>query len=198
VDFRRGRLPVDDPEFGRFEVEGDGFSAAGELSSLVVVPEVQSPLGLSPDQRQQLVDTVADYRQALSAAYEQSGLVSRDSATSARHEAEVHIVRILGEAAAARLKRLSWRILNADALFDAEVADALALLPATRQGLIAARAERDRRARDVERNISGARFTTHEAYADQLLATLRLADETILSVLAPEERRAFDALTAPR
>ena len=40
MEFREGALPVDDPECGRFVVEGDGYAAAGELVTLVVVAEV--------------------------------------------------------------------------------------------------------------------------------------------------------------
>jgi len=198
MEFREGALPVDDPECGRIVVEGDGYAAAGELVTLVVVAEVLRCLGLMPDQVSELARVVADYRAALSRLARNGEEAGDQAVARVRADSEREIERIVGPAVTARLRRLSWRIRNGDALLDPDVSASLELAPETQQALVAARQENRRIAGAANREISRARFVTQGVYGEHALTTHQGADERLLALLTSDQRAAFERLKRGR
>jgi hypothetical protein len=185
MEFRLGRLDVNDPEFGRLEMEGDGYAAAGELVTISILPTVQRQLGLTADQSASIADTVRQYRDRMSRG---------DAVASARTEAERRISATVGHDPATRLKRLSWRIRGADALLDEEVADALALGAETRTALAQAREDRAARRTAANRAFSGARFATADAFQARATEAAAVDDDMLLNVLSADQLAAFERL----
>ena len=66
--YRLGTI-IQDEEAGELVLDGDGFAAAGELSTLLVSPAVGRYLGLSESEAEAARPIVDEYRAALRALY---------------------------------------------------------------------------------------------------------------------------------
>src|SRR5262245_26996004 len=100
-------------------LHGDGFAAAGELASLAASPDVHSFVALSPEEVARAGELGARYRQALTELYRQRAWKPPHvdpAAASARQALWTGVRTLLGPERAERLRRLSWRLLDGDAL----------------------------------------------------------------------------------
>jgi hypothetical protein len=196
MDFRRGRLTVDDPIFGRLQVEGDGFSAAGELASIVPLTLVQKGAALTAEQSKELTNIVHRYRDALTALYREQDPDLAARAQALRRVSEAEMSEVLGAAAAA-IKKLSWRIRNGDALLDEEVCRALGLSEEQRHELARIQAENRQAASGASHDARGARYSTPAAFEAVARSAHAEEDERLLSILSSSQRMAFEALKRP-
>jgi hypothetical protein len=197
VDFRLGRLTVDDPEFGRLEVEGDGFSAAGELPTLVTILAVQRQTGVTAEQSDRIARIIREYRDAVSVlfAQERSHPRSREAGMEQlRADTANRLEEVLGQPIANRLKRVSWRIRNADALFDRDLAAAIGLTPAQLEQLARIRRANTLEASAATREVNRARFKAPTAFAQRAAGAQGSGDERLLAILTPEQLDAFERL----
>jgi hypothetical protein len=197
VEFRLGRLAVDDPEFGPLEVEGDGFSAAGELPTIVTTPAVQRQIGFTTEQSDRIARIVREYRDAVSVlfAQERSHPSSREARMEhLRADANSRLAVVLGQQIADRLKRLSWRIRNADALLDRDVAVPIGLTAAQLEGLARIRRANRLEASAAMREVNRARFKDPTAFEQRASQGHGSGDERLLAILTPEQLGAFERL----
>jgi hypothetical protein len=195
--FRLGTITIQDDAAGELVLDGDGFAAAGELSSLLASQAVARYLGLS-DPEAAAARTIADeYRAALGAVYGKGEWKppSLDPRTRAVHD---HLAsragQLLGAERLARLKRLSWRILDGTALIDDEVAALLQLTPAQRGALAAAaeEAEQDnQRTSRAASHVRQSRLASQQPLVDAWRAAARDTDERLRAVLTPQQRESF-------
>jgi len=196
VDFRQGQLTWRDPDAGTLELQGDGFAAAGEIVTLVVNPAVQRWLGMSAPETVEAARTVDEYRDALRRAHASDAPaadVPRATAR-ARAAAEARVAALLGEPRLQRVKSLSWRIRDGDALFDAEIGAALGLDPGQQQALEAARQINVRDARESSRDLSSARVSNAAEFEARATAGADERNQRLLAVLTPQQRETFDRL----
>jgi hypothetical protein len=197
VDFRQGQLTWRDPDAGTLELQGDGFAAAGEIVTLVVNPAVQRWLGMSASETAEAARTVDEYRDALRLAHAASDAPAADvsrATARARAAAEARVAALLGEPRLQRVKSLSWRIRDGDALFDAEVGAALGLDPGQQQALEAARQINVRDARESSRDLSSARVSNAAEFEARATAGADQRNQRLLAVLTPQQRETFDRL----
>jgi hypothetical protein len=198
MGFRRGTRHFVDPLAGPLELEGDGFAAAGELVTLVVAPQVQRFLGMTADETAAAHRASSDYREALSALNARSDPASVDPQDTGRvaRQASDDLRAVLGRDRFQRLRELSWRVLEGDALLDDDVAAQLELTPKQRADLAAMAEINAREAAVAFREFSRARF----ANVDQLHERAAVEDATrsrrLLDLLSPAQRRRFEQLQA--
>jgi hypothetical protein len=195
--YRLGTLNVHDEQAGSLALEGDGFAAAGEISTLVANPGVVKYLGLSDSEARQAQELVAAYRQALqdigqSAQWTPPSLDTR--AAPARTELAARVAQLLGPERDAALRRLSWRIRDGFALVDDDVASALELTPEQRAAVAeAARtAEHDNQA--VLRSVAPRRLGTHQPIEDAGREATSTSSERLRAILTPEQQSRFERM----
>lgn len=195
--YRFGRLTVRDPVFGPLQLEGDGFAAAGEPVRLALNRAVQEQLGLSASAALEAQAIWQRYKEALDADYaEGTPPDHRERAARRRRaEAEVALARLLTSASYRRLQELSWRIRGGDALLDDEVADALALTDEQREALARLARTSETEIQQFYRDISAARVVEAD-FQERATRQNEGASEGLLSVLTPEQLKAFNELRA--
>jgi hypothetical protein len=195
--YRLGTLRFDDEQAGPLELEGDGFAAAGEISTLVANPSVSRFLGLSDDELRRARELVEGYRQKLQQLYQdgQGTPPPLDPrAAQAQRELAAQVDRLFGPERAAALRRLSWRIRDGFALLDADVASALALTPAQRATIAEAarRAEEDNQR--ILDTISHVRLKGHQPIEDAGRDAVSTSSDRLKAVLTPEQLTRFERM----
>jgi hypothetical protein len=194
--FRRGSRHQVDSVAGPLELHGDGFAAAGDLVTLVAAPDVHRFIGMSAAEAAAAQRIVSQYREQLSGSYEASGgappdhkavnRVARDAADALR--------TLLGGDRFARLRALSWRIRDGDALLDDDVAAHLELSPRQRADLAAMAETNARETAAIMREISRTRLAgPGEVHERAALEDLR-GSQRLLGLLLPGQRRQFERL----
>jgi hypothetical protein len=196
--FRQGALRIVDPVVGSLELRGDGFAAAGELITLIVVPEVQRWLDMTPEEIVAARDAVEEFRSGLTTLYAQTDPAPPESGAihAARRTTTEALESVLGESRLRRLRALSWRILDGDALLDPDVAEFLGLTPEHRADL-SARAEAN--ACEVaarQREYRGARLASVDALHESIAQLEANLARQLLDVLSPSQRSHFEQLRA--
>jgi hypothetical protein len=185
-----------DPLAGSLEIEGDGFAAAGEMVTLVVVSEVQQFLGMTHNEIAAARRTVSEYREAVSALYAGAGQRSPDPRNIghlARQAAEA-LSTLLGEDRFRRLRALSWRVLDGDALLDDDVAALIDLSPRQRVELAALAETNAREADSTFKEFSRARLANVDEVHERAAAEDASRSRRLLDLLSPAQRRRFELL----
>ena len=198
--YRLGRITVQDEQAGKLVLEGDGYAAAGEISTLLVNPDVAAFLGMTEDEQKAARAIVDTYRRSLQQLYS-SGEWKPPSldprARSARAELAAGVERLLGAKRTSRLKQLSWRLRGGDALVDEEVASRLQLTDAQRVAIAeaAARAEEEnQRALKSISHVRQGRLASPQPLEEAGRDASRVADERLLALLTPEQRERFEEM----
>jgi hypothetical protein len=187
---------VNDPAAGPLEIEGDGYAAAGEPVTLVRVPAVRDYLHLTPDEARDLDASVVRFRGAVQQVHARKAVTPpRDpDVLAVRRETEREIAARIGAERWQQLLRLSWRIRDADALLDPEVADALRIGAEQRARLEALHAEGEKNASDVLREFSNVRLRSNAPIEARGIEYEHDQHERLRDVLTPAQRAAFDRL----
>jgi len=199
VAYRLGRLTVRDPEAGVLEPLGDGFAAAGEPVTLAVEGAVQRWLGMSADETREARRIADEYRSSVSAAYATGEWVAphrHAGVQHARKAADDALAALLGTHRARQLERLSWRLRNADALLDEEVAAALGLTPEQRQALLAVMDENEASRLRLFAEIAAVRLSSEADLQERGRRYEEAGAERLLALLTPQQRAAFAELRA--
>lgn len=195
--YRLDLLSVDDPDAGRVTVRGDGFAAAGEIATLLVSPEVQRYLEMTPDEVAQASAITDEYREALKRLY-QGGTWTPPSldpaARRAREALSDAIAKLLGGDRTQRLKRLSWRIRGGDALLDDDVVEALQLSADQRRRVADVAAANENDHARVLRELSAVRLRDSAALQDRGSRAHDAGSARLLALLTPEQRQVFTRL----
>lgn len=198
--YRLGRITVQDEQAGTLVLEGDGYAAAGEISTLLVNPDVVAFLGMTEDEQKAARAIVDTYRRSLQQLYS-SGEWKPPSldprARSARAELAAGVERLLGATRTSRLQPLSWRLRGGDALVDEEVASRLQLTDAQRVAIAAAAAraeEENQRALKSISHVRQGRLTSPQPLEEAGRDASRVADERLLALLTPEQREQFEEM----
>jgi len=197
--YRFGRLTVRDPVFGPLQLEGDGFAAAGEPVRLALNRAVQERLGLSASAALEAQAIWQRYKEALDADYAEGtpaeSFPRERVARRGRAEAEAALARLLTSSTYRRLQELSWRIRGGDALLDDEVAEALALTDEQREALARMAGTSATEMQQFYRDISAARVAEAD-FQERASRQTEGASERLLSVLTPEQLKAFSEMRA--
>jgi hypothetical protein len=195
--YRLGTITVQDEYAGSLVLEGDGFAAAGEISTLLVNPAVARYLGLSTTDAQSAQQIVSAYRQTLTDLY-RGGAWAAPSldphAAPARAQLRAQTQRLLGPQRAAALDQLSWRVRDGFALVDDDVAETLRLTPAQRTAIAEAAKEGERDNQDVLRSIGRGRLATHQPIEDAGHDASDRSSARLLALLTAEQRHQFDRM----
>ena len=196
--FRHGTLRIVDAVVGPLELRGDGFAAAGEPATLVVAPEVQRWLAMTSEDIAAAAVIVEQLRSALTTLYGQTDPAppAPEAIHGARRATTEAIEHLLGGMGSRRLRALSWRILDGDALLDPDVADLLELTSEQRAEL-ASRA--DANAREVAarlREYRGARLANVEALHESVAQLDAALAKKLLDVLTASQRQRFEQFRA--
>jgi hypothetical protein len=190
---REGRLRVSDPLVGRFDVEGDGFAAAGELVSLIVSPEVQRALRLTDKETAAAKGIVSEYRTSMERAHA-GGQPSPATTAAIRQVAAEALRTALGAGTFDGLQRLSWRIQGGEALLDPFVIERLNLSAAQRQAIAEIAAENERARREALTVFSRARLANLDPMRTEAAAGEATGAARLIEVLTPQQRVRFDEL----
>jgi len=200
--YRLGMITVEDEEVGTLDLEGDGFAAAGELSTLLTNFTIHRLFGLNKAEISAAGTLVDEYRAALRMVYGDGHWIppSLDPRTSAaRAQLAADAEQLLGKDRFARLQRLSWRILDGSALADDEVAGLLTLSPSQRAEILSMAALAEAENQQVLRSVSHLRqprLATDRPIADAGRAAAKDSDARLRDVLTLEQRRQFDQIKA--
>jgi hypothetical protein len=206
--YRLGRLHVEDEHAGPLVLEGDGFAAAGEISTLLINDAVAKYLGFSDAEVRRAREMVDAYRSALSQIYSDGSWMapSLDERTSQPRAHLAHEVGdLIGAGRMRRLKALSWRILDGYALTDHELATRLDLTSAQQAAIATAARNAEDDNQRVVKSISHVRSAPRPPAGTGRLASPqpvedaardagRVSNEQLLSVLTPDQRQRFDEL----
>jgi hypothetical protein len=198
VAYRLGELTVHDPEAGALTLQGDGFAAAGEIATLLVSPGVQRFLQMSPVEAERAADLVARYREALTQLYRDDRWKPSHvdpAAGPARQMLWSDVRTLLGSERAERLKRLSWRVLDGDALVDEDLADALHLTPAQRRAIVETAVGNEVDHQRVLTEIQAMRLRDKNQLAERGRQANQAGNERLKALLTPEQGQQFEALT---
>jgi hypothetical protein len=199
VVYRLGELTVHDPEAGALTLQGDGFAAAGEIATLLVSPDVQRFLQMSPEESVRAADLVARYREALAQLYRDGRWKPSHVdpvAGPARQTLSSGVRTLLGSERAERLKRLSWRVLNGNALTDEDLADALHLTPVQREAIAETAIANEADHQRVLTEIQAVRLRDKSQLAERGRQATQAGNERLKALLTPEQRQRFEALLA--
>jgi len=206
--YRLGQIRIEDEHAGSLDLEGDGFAAAGELSTLLPNGTVAKYLGLSDEEARKAQEIAESYRSSLTGLYGTSDAwvppSLDDRAQAAQRRLSTAVEDLLGAERASRLKALSWRLLDGFALVEPEVAATLGLTAAQRIAIKdAAREEEQNNQRVLDSTSRGrpphqsdgrGRPTSHQPIEDAGRDVVRRGSERLLSLLTPEQRQRFDAI----
>lgn len=196
--FRRGTRRLVDPLAGPLALTGDGFAAAGELVTLVVTPEVQRFLEMTPAEIDAARRAVEAYRAALTALHADAapaGPDPRDTRDAARH-ASAALQAIVGGNRFTRLRALSWRVLGGDALLDDDVATLLELSPEQRAALASLAQANEQQTADAFKEYSRARLASVDDLHARIAADDAARSRSLLDRLTPAQRLRFEQLQA--
>jgi hypothetical protein len=120
----------------------------------------------------------------------------RDEQIDAEKErANARIEAVLSPDQLRQLRQISWQIRGAEALFDARLAAELQLTPEQQEQLRRAREENERDDREMLEALKRIRFKNAADLAAFKERYHAAAEERLLAVLAPEQRRRFQQLT---
>jgi hypothetical protein len=203
--YRFGELRLDDPEAGQLRVNGDGYAAAGELTTLIVSPDVHRFLGMSDGEVAGASEIDRRYREALRQIYSSGDWRPPHvdpAALPPRKEVEREVERLLGEDRTSRLHRLSWRVRSGDALLDERVADLLRLTDEQRRQVATVAEENEREyARllaegSAERGRAAERVSDSSGLQDRAMSANEGGHARLLALLTPEQQERFARLNA--
>ena len=195
--YRLGPLTVHDPDLSALELTGDGFAAAGELVTLVVDPTVQSRLGMTANEARQARETVEAYRRDVTRAYAAGEWLPphrHPEVRRARAEAEAELATLLGPHRSRRLHQASWRVRNADALLDDEVAEALGLSEEQRQALLVVMDANESGKAGIFEEIRPLRLQSPQQLQELGRRYEDAGTERLLAVLTEQQRQSFEKL----
>ena len=174
------------------------------MSTLLVSPAVARYLGLSESEAGAARAIVDEYRAALGAVYGDGHWKSPlldPQARAARDRLASRAEQLLGADRFARLKRLSWRILDGTALVDDEVAALLQLTPSQRTAIAAAAQQAEDDNQRVLRSMSHvrqARLASHQPIEDAGRAAAQDSDARLRALLTPQQREQFEQIKRGR
>ncbi len=194
--FRRGTRRLVDPLAGPLEIAGDGFAAAGEPVTLVVTPQVHRFLEMTPAEIAAAKQAVDGYRTALSALHadaSQAGPDSRATGDVVRQAAR-SLQALLGGDRFARLRALSWRVLDGDALLDDDVAALLHLSPAQRTDLSSRARANEQETLEAFKEYSRARLASVDEVHERIASDDAARSRRLLDLLSAAQRRRFEQL----
>jgi hypothetical protein len=120
---------------------------------------------------------------------------------AARDQLASRTEQLVGAERFARLKRLSWRILDGTALVDDEVAGLLQLTPSQRTAIAAAAQQAEDDNQRVLRSMSHvrqARPASHQPIEDAGRAAAEDSDARLRALLTPQQREQFEQIKRGR